>query len=60
MLGAKGAGECGVVGTPPAIVAAVADALREYGVRHLDMPIRSETIWRTIAAGQKSSGRTRL
>ncbi len=60
MLGAKGAGECGVVGTPPAIVAAVADALREYGVHHLDMPIRSETIWRTIAAGQKSSGRTRL
>ena len=42
MLGAKGAGECGVVGTPPAIVAAVVDALREYGVHHLDMPIRSE------------------
>ncbi len=57
MLGAKGAGECGVVGTPPAIVAAVVDALREYGVHHLDMPIRSETIWRAIAAGQTLSGR---
>ncbi len=56
MLGAKGAGECGVVGTPPAIVAAVVNALREYGVRHLDMPIRSETIWRVIAAGLKPSG----
>ena len=59
MLGAKGAGECGVVGTPPAIVAAVLDALREYGVHHLDMPIRSETIWRAIAAGQTLSGRAR-
>jgi carbon-monoxide dehydrogenase large subunit len=59
MLGAKGAGECGVVGTPPAVVAAVVDALREYGVHHLDMPIRSETIWRAIAAGQTLSGRIR-
>jgi len=59
MLGAKGAGECGVVGTPPAIVAAVVDALRDYGVYHLDMPIRSETIWRAIATGQILSGRTR-
>ncbi len=59
ILGAKGAGECGVVGTPPAIVAAVLDALREYGVHHLDMPIRSETIWRAIAAGQTLSGRAR-
>jgi aerobic carbon-monoxide dehydrogenase large subunit len=49
VLGAKGAGECGVVGTPPAIVAAVVDALREYGVHHLDMPIRSEQIWRVVA-----------
>jgi len=59
MLGAKGAGECGVVGTPPAIVAAVVDALREYGVRHLDMPIRSEAIWRAMAAGQEFPGRNR-
>jgi aerobic carbon-monoxide dehydrogenase large subunit len=55
MFGAKGAGECGVVGTPPAIVAAVVDALSEYGVRHLDMPICSEQVWRLIAAGQARS-----
>ncbi len=48
-LGAKGAGECGVVGTPPALVAAVIDALRDYGVRQLQMPIRSETIWRILS-----------
>jgi carbon-monoxide dehydrogenase large subunit len=53
MFGAKGAGECGVVGTPPAIVAAVADALSEYGVRHLDMPICPEQVWRLITTGQE-------
>ena len=55
MFGAKGAGECGVVGTPPAIVAAVVDALGEYGVRHLDMPICSEQVWRLISTGQAHS-----
>ena len=55
MFGAKGAGECGVVGAPPAIVAAVVDALGEYGVRHLDMPICSEQVWRLISTGQAHS-----
>lgn len=47
-LGAKGAGESGAVGAPPAIVSAVVDALRPYGVRDVTMPIRSETVWRLI------------
>ena len=55
MFGAKGAGECGVVGTPPAIVAAVVDALGEYGVRHLDMPIRFRAGLRLISTGQGHS-----
>ena len=55
MFGAKGAGECGVVGAPPAIVAAVVDALGEYGVRHLDMLICSEQVWRLISTGQAHS-----
>ncbi len=55
MFGAKGAGECGVVGTPPAIVAAVVDALSEYGVRHLDMPVYSEQVWRLIMTNQAVS-----
>jgi len=50
-LGAKGAGENGAVGTPPAVVAAVVDALRPYGVRDITMPIHSETVWRLIRGG---------
>ncbi len=48
LLGAKGAGECGATGAPPAVVSAVVDALRPYGVRHIDMPIRSEDVWRIL------------
>lgn len=47
-LGSKGAGESGAVGAPPAIVSAVVDALSPFGVRHLDMPLTSEKIWRAI------------
>jgi aerobic carbon-monoxide dehydrogenase large subunit len=47
-LGAKGAGENGAVGTPPAVVAAVVDALRLYGVQDITMPIHPETVWRLI------------
>jgi carbon-monoxide dehydrogenase large subunit len=48
VLGAKGAGESGAVGAPPAVVAAVIDALSPYGVRHLDMPLTSEKVWRAM------------
>ena len=47
-LGVKGAGESGAVGAPPAVVAAVIDALRPFGVAHLDMPIRSGDVWRIM------------
>jgi aerobic carbon-monoxide dehydrogenase large subunit len=47
-LGAKGAGESGAVGAPPAVVAAILDALSPYGVRNLDMPLTAEKIWRAI------------
>lgn len=47
-LGAKGVGESGCIGTPPAIVNAALDALAPLGVRHLDMPLTSETLWRAI------------
>jgi aerobic carbon-monoxide dehydrogenase large subunit len=48
LLGAKGAGEGGALGAPPAVAAAVADALRGFGVRHIDMPLSAEKIWRII------------
>jgi carbon-monoxide dehydrogenase large subunit len=47
-LGVKGAGEAGCCGAPPAIVNAVLDALSEYGVTHLDMPLTTMKVWRAI------------
>ena len=47
-LGAKGVGESPTVGAPPAIANAVVDALSHLGVRHLDIPITPEKIWRAI------------
>ncbi len=47
-LGAKGVGEAGTTAAPPAIVNAVLDALRPCGVRHLDMPLTPERVWRAI------------
>ncbi len=44
-LGIKGAGEAGAIGAPPAIVNAVVNALSDYGVRHLDMPITPAKVW---------------
>lgn len=47
-LGAKGVGEAATIGGTPAFVNAVLDALRPFGVRHLDMPLRPEKVWRAI------------
>jgi carbon-monoxide dehydrogenase large subunit len=47
-LGVKGVGEAGTIGATPAIVNAIVDALAPFGVRHLDMPIKPENIWRII------------
>jgi carbon-monoxide dehydrogenase large subunit len=47
-LGAKGIGESGTIGSTPAVQNAVVDALSIYGVRHLDMPLTAERVWRAI------------
>jgi aerobic carbon-monoxide dehydrogenase large subunit len=47
-LGAKGIGEAATIGSTPAVVNAVVDALRPFGVRHLDMPLRAEKLWRAM------------
>ena len=47
-LGAKGSGEAGAIGSPPAVVNAVVDALSEFGVTHVDMMLRPEKIWRIL------------
>ncbi len=48
-LGAKGVGEAGTIGSTPAVVNAVLDALSPLGITHIDMPLRPERVWRAIA-----------
>jgi carbon-monoxide dehydrogenase large subunit len=48
-LGVKGAGEAGAVGSPPAMINAIIDALGPDGVTQLDMPATPERVWRAIA-----------
>src|SRR4029079_1646554 len=50
-LGAKGIGESATGGSTPAVQNAVGDALRPFGVRHVDMPCTPERVWRAIQAG---------
>jgi len=47
-FGAKGVGESATVGAPPAIANAVVDALAHLGVRHIDIPITPEKVWRIL------------
>jgi carbon-monoxide dehydrogenase large subunit len=47
-LGAKGIGESGTIGSTPAVQNAVVDALSHLGVRHVDMPLTPERVWRAI------------
>ncbi len=49
-LGAKGVGESATVGSPPAIVNAILDALAPLGVRHIDMPCTPATVWEAVNA----------
>jgi len=58
-LGAKGIGEAGTIGSAPAIVNAVIDALTPFGISHLDMPLTPAKIWTAIEAARlKDSGST--
>jgi len=47
-FGAKGIGECATVGSPPTIVNAICDALKPYGVRHVDMPCTPSRVWEAM------------
>jgi len=51
-LGVKGIGEAGTIGSTPAVVNAVVDALSDYGVKDLQMPLLPQRVW---AAMQKSN-----
>ena len=49
-LGIKGAGEAGAIGSPPALINAIVDALHHKGVRHIDMPATPKRVWEAIRA----------
>ena len=51
-LGVKGVGEAGTIGCSPAVVNSVVDALSTLGVRHLDMPMTPERIWKIVNGAQ--------
>ncbi len=55
-LGVKGVGEAGTIGSTPAVMNAVVDALSHIGVSNLDMPASPQRVWQAIAAARSGSG----
>lgn len=54
-LGVKGCGEAGAIGSPPAVINAVVDALAGFGVRDVAMPASPHTVWQAIRAARGES-----
>ena len=54
-LGVKGVGEAGAIASPPAVVNAVMDALRPFGIAHLDMPLTAPKVWQAIQAARAAN-----
>src|SRR5712691_11671345 len=53
-LGVKGAGEAGAIGSCPAVINAIVDALdRGFGITHIDMPATPERLWRAIRSAKR-------
>lgn len=52
-LGAKGVGEAGTIGSTPCIANAVIDALAPFGVKHVDLPLRPEKLWKAMSTKYK-------
>ncbi len=55
-LGVKGVGEAGTIASTPAVVNAVVDALRPFGIRDVAMPCSPERVWRALAGAANSNG----
>jgi aerobic carbon-monoxide dehydrogenase large subunit len=51
-LGVKGVGEVGAIGSPPAVINAVIDALWDHGVRDMSMPATPEKVWSALQAAE--------
>lgn len=54
-LGSKGCGEAGCAGSLSTVVNAVLDALSDYGIKHIDMPLTPERVWRAIQEAKKAA-----
>jgi carbon-monoxide dehydrogenase large subunit len=54
-MGLKGVGELPTNGAPAAIANAVIDAVHPLGVRHIDMPITAQKVWRALQAARRES-----
>jgi carbon-monoxide dehydrogenase large subunit len=54
-LGVKGVGEAGAIASPAAVVNAVVDALGHLGVKHIDMPLTPEKVWRAMSDNRKAA-----
>jgi aerobic carbon-monoxide dehydrogenase large subunit len=52
-LGVKGCGEAGCAGALTSVMNAVVDALSEFGIRHIDMPVTAERVWQAIQEAKK-------
>jgi carbon-monoxide dehydrogenase large subunit len=57
-MGIKGVGETGTIASTQAAVNAVVDALAPFGIRHMEMPMTPERVWRTIEAAKHQQGGT--
>jgi carbon-monoxide dehydrogenase large subunit len=53
-LGVKGIGEAGTIASTVAVANAVMDALKPYGVKHIDTPLTSEKVWNAIHGNGRS------
>jgi carbon-monoxide dehydrogenase large subunit len=51
-MGVKGVGETGTIASTPAVVNAVVDALAPLGIKHLDMPLTPEKVWRAMQSAE--------
>jgi len=51
-LGVKGCGEAGAIGAPAAVISAIVDALKDYGVRDVAMPATPYRVWQTIRSAR--------
>ena len=51
-LGVKGVGEAGTIGSPPAVINSIVDALKPFGIQHIDMPASPMRVWKAIQNAQ--------